>query len=276
MRYENHQPPEGINVSQEHPLKEFIQLVAGILAITLIVIALLSYFAGALARYIPFSYEQQMIEQFEILTLDESPKSKALQRLADRLVAHMELPEGMTITVHHQDDKMVNAFATLGGNVVILEGLIDNLETEQELAAVMAHEIAHIKLRHPIVATGKGVTLMTLAAVISGASASSAGDWLLGGSINVSMLQFSRAQESAADALAAQALFKEYGDISGAQGLFRRFAELEAESLSSKVTVEAFRSHPYSEDRWQALMKLAERHGWPTTGPATVLDLNSP
>jgi len=269
MRYENHQPKEGINVSDEHPLKEFAQLVVGITIAVLIVVSLLTYFAGALVRYIPFSYEQQMVSGIDYFQPQVTLEQERLQTLANKLSQHMGLPEGMTITLHIDQDDTVNAFATLGGHVVFFQGLLDQVESEQELAAVMAHEIAHIKLRHPIVATGKGLTLATVASVFSGFSASSAGDWLIGNSINLSLMRFSRAQELEADAIAACALQQEYGTIFGAKSLFERFAKLENDSLASAVTTEAFRSHPYSQDRWQVLVALASREGWSTQATKT-------
>lgn len=262
MRYENHQPPEGINVSNEHPLKEFAQLVIGISVVAFIAITLLTFFAGALARFIPFSYEQSMVDDLDYFQSDTSPEKARLQALAEQLAQHMSLPSDMSVTLHIDESDTVNAFATLGGHIVFFQGLLDQVESEQELAAVMAHEIAHVKLRHPIVATGKGLTLVTLASVISGFSPSSAGDWLIGNSINLSLMRYSRAQELEADAAAARALQQEYGSLSGAESLFKRFAQLEKESLTSSVPSEAFRSHPYSQDRWLAILALAKKEGW--------------
>src|SRR5207244_8089650 len=43
----------------------------------------------------------------------------------------------------------VNAFALPGGYIYVHRGLIENVRSEGELAGVMAHEIAHVALRHP-------------------------------------------------------------------------------------------------------------------------------
>ncbi len=48
------------------------------------------------------------------------------------------------------DTKDINAFACPGGVVFVTKGLIDTLENEDELAAVLAHEIAHINNRDGI------------------------------------------------------------------------------------------------------------------------------
>lgn len=46
------------------------------------------------------------------------------------------------------ESKEVNAFAAPGGTIFVTRGLIDRTESEDELAAVLAHEIGHVTLRH--------------------------------------------------------------------------------------------------------------------------------
>ena len=279
MTYENPPPQQDVNVSQEHPLKEFVQLVIGLGVVVIIAVLVLSATAGYLAKYIPIEYEQTMVDQTGLgtdflnpdsLSEEDQETQQRLQALADKLTAHMNLPEGADIKVHYSSSSTVNALATLGGNLVFFKGLLEKIETEEELAAVMAHEIAHVQHRHPIVALGKGVTLATLASVISGASGSSAGQWLIGNTVNLSLLKFSRSQESQSDATAADALFKTYGHIQGAQQLFEQFSELEqSQEVDLTGGLEFFRSHPYSNQRWQDLEKLAQKNQWPTKGELT-------
>ena len=289
VEYQNPQPKEGINTSSEHPLKEFAQLLLGVAAVIILIVLGLNLVAGKLAKHIPFEFEAKMVGDFEFAKVEMSSQQAYLQALADSLIAHMDLPPDMTITVHYNDSDTVNAFATLGGNLVFFKGLIDQVESEDELAAVIGHEIAHIKLRHPIVALGKGITLATITAFATGASGSTAGEWLIGSSVNLSLLKFSRDQEAAADALAAKALQSKYGHIGGAEDLFRHFAELEqgleteqgapaldedysTDRLQRKGSlVTLFRSHPYSDDRWLTLENMAVDQGWRKSGELTPL-----
>ena len=48
------------------------------------------------------------------------------------------------------DAPELNAFATTGGHIFITRGLLEKLETEDALAAVLAHEIAHVQLQHSV------------------------------------------------------------------------------------------------------------------------------
>jgi predicted Zn-dependent protease len=72
----------------------------------------------------------------------------------------------------------INAFATPGGYVYVNRGLITLVETESELASVLAHEIAHINKRHvaSIIEKSQKVGMATLAAVLAGAFLGGGGD----------------------------------------------------------------------------------------------------
>jgi len=66
------------------------------------------------------------------------------------------------------DTNEVNAFATSGGHIFVTRGLINTAKSEDALAAVIAHEIAHIQLQHSIKAIR--TNRITQAIIITGAS----------------------------------------------------------------------------------------------------------
>lgn len=270
MDFENPDIEEGINVSKEHPLKEFAQLSLGIIALVALIIIILHFSIGYFANKIPFHFEQALVKHISLLEVEKSSQQVALQELANQLASTMDLPDNMEITVHYSDDDVVNAFATLGGHVFFFKGLIDKLESEDALAMVMAHEIAHVKHRHPIVASGKGLTLLVLASSLTGASGSSAGEALIGQSLNIGLLKFSRDQELQSDLSAAHALQKRYGHIAGAQELFKVFSDL---GNSTIKVPEIFSSHPHTEDRWDILKRLGSKNQWKSAGELTELNI---
>ncbi len=150
LEYRQVQPPEGINSSKEHPLKEFGLLLAAVLLFIVVVVVSLGLAAHLLAPFIPFSAEQKMADMFVSQFKDEhvAPEDAAMRRylqtLAQRVVVAERLPDGMTITVHYINDETVNAFATLGGHLFFFRGLLQKMPDENALAMVMAHEIAHV------------------------------------------------------------------------------------------------------------------------------------
>ncbi len=249
--YQNPQIPEGINVSPDHPLKEFAWLVAAVAGLFLVIAITLTLLVGWLVRFVPFSAEQSLAElvSAETLFVDSTqPESQAiesyLQALANELAIAQELPEDMHITVHYVDDGLINAFATLGGHVFIFRGLLESVKSENGLALVMAHEIAHIKHRDPIVGLGRGVALgIALTSIVGLSNNESIMSWL-GGLTNTTQVTFVRSQEERADETALITLQQYYGHALGGDELFRALAEDDGFDAP-----EWLRTHPLDENR---------------------------
>ncbi len=268
LDYRNPDLPEGINASEEHPLKEFALLVAGIFGSAALVLVLLVAFAGYLARFVPFSAEQKLAMPFARFDDRAGPMQKYLQQLADR-VAHAEnLPPGMTIRVHYVDSDTVNAMATLGGNVVFFRGLLEKMPNENALAMVMAHEIAHVRTRAPIEAMGRGVVLATVLSVVDHSLGTALAGSIMGQAGLLTELRFSRGQESEADRLGEAAVAKLYGGTAGVDPLFRILDR--ASRCLGQHQLELYSSHPAVKRRLRALHEEARDHGWPV-GKATPL-----
>ena len=231
--YENPQIPEGINVSPTHPLKDFTLLLGGVSALIVVAVLALSFAAGYLVRFVPFEQEQALASSIDADWLkqshsaDDKRREQYLRALGEQLAAAMDLPAEMRIAVHYSSDDTVNAMATLGGNIVVFQGLIDTVDSENALAMVLAHEIAHVGHRHPIVAMGRGFTVMLALSALSGVGDGMIQQWV--GSMGMlPMLAFSREQEEAADADALQALLRVYGHAGGAATFFEHVAEQSA------------------------------------------------
>lgn len=76
------------------------------------------------------------------------------------------------LKVHVIQNKDINAFALPDEHLVIYTGLITECENESELAGVISHEIAHMKLNHVMKKLGKEVGLTALISISSGNSGS--------------------------------------------------------------------------------------------------------
>lgn len=258
--YENPAVPEGINVSDEHPLKEFLLLALGALAALALFIAVLAWSAEYLARYIPFRLEQALASKFSThMTAAGKPAAgdsldvqRYLDDLATRIAAAQELPQDMSVSIHLVDGDAINAFATLGGHIFILRGLLERLPNENALAMVVAHEIAHVKHRDPIVALGRGVTIAVAFAALVGLTDSDLLQGVLNRAGEITVLKFSRDQEEAADDAALKALQGMYGHVAGAEALF----ELLPRESGSEAPV-LFSTHPLSADRVAKIAALA-------------------
>jgi len=305
--YQNPKIPEGINTSDEHPLKGFVIL----LIATAILLATVSFalaFSGSwLAGRIPYATEAKIAEQFseKLLEsrdadsdgsipengtpddqLEQNPENNPsenppvdpdssvakveqqraieeyLQNQVNQLAALMSLPPEMQLTVNYIDDDVVNAFATLGGNLVFYRGLLETLPNENALSMLLAHEIAHVKLRHPIKSLGRGMAVSVGLALVTGKTDSVK---FLGNAGIYTILHFSRRMERASDHEAIHAVYKRYGHLNGAQSLF---SAIQAKR-DGEEPPEFFSSHPLDDDRLNAIDVLATKNGWSLDGDLT-------
>jgi hypothetical protein len=107
------------------------------------------------------------------------------------------------------NDKSINAFALPGGPTFVHTGLLGAVDNEAQLAGVMAHEIAHVALRHGTNQATKANALqlgMMLAgkALGSGSMLAQLGQLGIGLGANSVLLKFSRSAETEADLLGAR------------------------------------------------------------------------
>ncbi|MEJ2143190.1 MAG: M48 family metallopeptidase [Gammaproteobacteria bacterium] len=267
MEYHNPIIPEGINTSKEHPLKEFFILVVGVIGLLATVLFVLSLVAEHLAQYIPFSAEQQIAGIYEnTIPADsnvdpyEEKIQSYLQKLADQLSGAEDLEEGMSVKVHYINDDTVNAFATLGGHIVMFRGLLEKVPDENTLSMVMAHEIAHVKHRHPIKALGRAVIVGVALSVLSTNLGDSMTSRILGDAGLLTTLKFSRDQETQSDNTAMMAMASHYGHISGADTLFEILQKEQDEN--NIKTPEFLSTHPLSSQRIQNVNNRATQSGW--------------
>jgi len=80
-------------------------------------------------------------------TLDDAQLGEWLQSLGERLGAASDKPD-QQFTLFLLRERQINAFATLGGYVAVNAGLILAADREDEVAAVLSHEIAHVTQSH--------------------------------------------------------------------------------------------------------------------------------
>ena len=252
MEYSNQELPEGINTSKENPLKEFLVLSIGLLAVVFAVIFILILLVDNFADKIPFEMEKDLPVSSFIKNMKTEKMSPYLEKVTQKVLNTFELPAGMTITFHYVNDDTVNAFATLAGHIVLYRGLLEKLKHEDELAMVIAHEIAHVKYRHPILSVSHGIVVAIALTAISSSSGNSIVNDIMGTTGSAALMKFSRDYEYQADKEAINSLIKLYGHAKGALGLFKVF-----ESVSGKeLSFEFLATHPLTGNRISQTTKM--------------------
>ncbi len=271
MKFVSKTPHDGVNVSKQHPLREALELVAGVAVVGALALAALAYLAEFLILQIPPAYEARYFGQGWADGLaaegEDSQDTRRVQKLTDRIAAHWsERPYPLRAGI--VEGKEPNAFALPGGTILVTRGLLDLAETENELAFVLGHEIGHFRNRDHLRSLGRQVTVALALAVLSGSSVGGSVD-VLGIVQAVAERTFSREQESSADEFGLEALYKEYGHVQGAEDFFRQMPR--DDLLTGNKLGRYFATHPLGDDRIEGLHELAMSHAWPTTGTVRPL-----
>ena len=272
MKYQNPELPEPSDGESGagSKLTEFAKL-AAIVTVLVGVISFVFFKAGVIfAGFVPFEWEESLYSsEANFPQADfgavEKQKEEALQKLANRLVSIMDLNEDVTITVHYRKQNLENAYATFGGHIYIFEGLLSRLKYEEEVAALLAHEISHVKERHSIEGLGGGIMLSLLFAIISNNAAEIQviGETVL----DIEGLHFSRSMEKEADQGAIKALSALYGDLGGFQSLFERLNEI---NPGNQTGLEFFSTHPFVDNRISRAHDFAAKKGLQVSDPSIL------
>lgn len=135
------------------------------------------------------------------------------------------------------DNPQMNAFAIPGGKIFIFKGLIKELESTEQLAAVLSHEIGHIEEKHVL---KKLVAELGIDIILGG-------DESIGGAVGKMMMSFSfsRSIEEDADDFGLKLLDRSDVDPRVMGEVFAKFYEKEIDS----DFLEFFRTHPLSKTR---------------------------
>ncbi len=189
--------------------------------------------------------------------LVEDPEvTSYIQALGYRLAANSHEPS-LNYTFFMVPDPSVNAFAAPGGFIGVNAGLLLTAENEDELASVMAHEIAHITQRHILRSfeRHKRMTIPRTAAMIAAAllgvadpSAGSAAIMAVQAGDIQSQLDYSRAHESEADNLGMQTLVSAGFDPNAMPSFFEKLQQTSRYYGGDSVP-EFLRTHPVTLSR---------------------------
>jgi len=166
-------------------------------------------------------------------------------------------------------DPTVNAFAGPGGYIGVFSGLIQATASENELAAVMAHEIAHVTQRHLVRSfedqgrLSLPATALMIAAVILGAQVSpDAGMAALAGiqaAAAQHQINFTRENEKEADRIGIDTLARAGRDPYAMAGFFERLSRYSR--LYENNAPELLRTHPVNSNRIADALGRADDYG---------------
>jgi len=200
----------------------------------------------------------QVAQQLPLLD-EKDPLVVYVERIGQKLAAVSDRPE-LFYRFHVVDDATINAFALPGGYIYIHRGLLNHMNSEAELAAVLGHEIGHVTARHAVKQYTKAQTYQLGMAVTSIFLPIPYGSNLLTDLVAMAVIQgYGREAESQSDELAITYLSRAGYDPQAVTGILKtlkRLSDIEnSEKTDAGDKVEeyhgAFASHPETEKRIQ-------------------------
>jgi predicted Zn-dependent protease len=192
------------------------------------------------------------------------PATKTVRRVGSRIAAvasdgagggfhsHME---NLTWEFSVINSPEVNAFVVPGGKVVVYTGLLNLLNTEDELAAVISHEAGHVVARHVAERLTQGSVVEILRYVayyVFGIPIPSAP------LTAVFFLPNSRKAETEADVIGLQLAARACYDPAAAAVVFRKLGEEEAKHGENAIP-KMLRTHPVTSDRIKKINEMLAR-----------------
>jgi predicted Zn-dependent protease len=232
-------------------------ILAGIFGSLIIgIIVIFWLLLNSLINWIPPEFEKQLgsliVPFYEEKAL-ASPTQDGLNQLLDRLETNWSSSQAQKrdYQVFYVAEPTVNAIAIPGDKIIIYEGLLQQMDSENELMMVLGHELGHFAHRDHLRSLGRSLLFKFIL------------NYVFGNVSNVSTIvenignaQFSQAQESKADEFALNLLNKTYGQVAGATDFFVKLSAEKNRNWSF------FNTHPAPQKRVQQLEKLIKKQGY--------------
>ena len=268
MEYKPREIPEGVNVTAVHPLVNFAYLLSTVVVVSAITYIGLGAIATKLALHLPPNIEtqigQELMSDVPNLTKIESREQEYLEQLLTKIVPTAS--DRLPLKLHIQESPLPNAMILPGGHVIVTTTLLEEAESENELAFVLAHELGHHIAKDNLKALGRSLVFLTIASVLGMGTGNGDLVTITGSLTN---LHYSRQQETAADIYALGAMVNYYGHGNDSLKFFNR---LQTESsIPLPKFVGYFSTHPLTQTRIDYLSQVAKQKNWQMTGEVTDL-----
>jgi predicted Zn-dependent protease len=188
--------------------------------------------------------------------VNSGPQFERLQRVAARVLPLAQRDYDVPYSVKLIDSKEINAFALPGGPIYFYRGLMELAETDDEIAAVLGHEAAHVVKRHSVKQISDAQTKGLLASLFLGRAGDLA-QIAAGLALQIDQLRFSRGDESESDRVGFQYLVEAGYDPYAMASMFRRMDE---KAGGKGGGPEWLRSHPVTSKRVQDATVRADEY----------------
>ncbi len=177
--------------------------------------------------------------------VDDPALNARLNDILSRIAEVCDRKE-LVYTIRTIDEKELNAVSLPGGYIYMFKGLTDALKTDDELAAVVAHEVGHITARHSMkrVQASTGMTILQIVTIVGNQPEAAMGVSAMYATL---FTAYSRQDEFQADKLSVRYLQRAGYDPNA---IVKVLTLLEEESRKKGPgRLAYFRTHPYIQER---------------------------
>lgn len=199
---------------------------------------------------------------------DDPQAAQAVARAVGRVVAASDDPsQSYRITI--LNSPAVNAFALPSGNLYVTRGLLALADDTSEVAAVIAHEMAHVTARHAIARARRAEAASEVTRVVANVMQDQDAQRLALASTQLSLARFSQVQELEADAIGVRTLARAGFDPFAASRFLSsmaRFADYRAARGTTSKNPDFLSSHPSTPERISFAVRSAREIGAPGIG----------
>ena len=214
-----------------------------------------------LVNLIPISLEQKLgalIVPSYVQQSQPSTTQSQLNQLLDKLENF--LPEKQSNQRDYQvlyiPKKNINALAIPGDTIIIYQGLLEKIGSENELIMILGHELGHFHNRDHLRSLGNILLIKIMLNYFLG-------DWENFRSgvdfLNIiTNAQYSQKQEIKADQFGLKLLNKYYGHVGGATDFFERLKQ----EKKNNIDIDFLSTHPIPDKRIKQLNKLIKKEGF--------------
>ena len=200
--------------------------------------------------------EKEFVEQINLAdnVIRDPLANQYINHLAEVLARNGQIPKPYFFIVNSSE---INAFAGPGGYIGVNTQLVLASDNESELAAVMAHEMAHVRLHHlyRMIEHQKQMRIPMLASLLASIALGVINPTLGSGALMASLtgfaqdnINFVRSSEKEADRIGIDMLIKSGLDPRGMAGFFKKMQQNSRYYYTANVPA-ILRTHPLDEDR---------------------------
>lgn len=195
-----------------------------------------------------------VMNQVTYLYTIDSTKSVLLQEFFDLL----GYPSEYHVQMHYMNDRVTNAFALPGGQIVVFDGLVKTSDDWQELAAVLGHELAHVNQQHSFKQIARSTSSYMLISMISG-DVAGVSAVLIENASRLQNLANSRKYEKEADMYGVRYMTRAQVSPYRLIDFFESMEKETGDTTGHSAALEFFSTHPLSDNRITYLQQEIEK-----------------